>query len=356
MCLWRVNYFEPILREGSKFSRSSLSTLCRKVLRKISRVLSRLCEDQIDELHSHQPSKHNMSLQSIRYVCRDCRLASKSASLNRSIPTIRRTARSFTSTSSQLKALATFTPTDRPVLDDLFAKWRSEVFLPSVISPHHQALIYKQSRKEILTTDPGVSVTVETLYPPSAQSAEDKDEEIIRLWPSSAFIMPNTSADLRTILRELRKSGSGKTWENIIPFLHGCQLARRAIPWDFREKLVKVANERNDGRWNTLVQAATYADSTGVTLAEIPFTTELILGLHYRAAQTNYSLDVASRKLFTQITVLLEDEAHCGSQHWKDLGPLYQDMRSSLPVLATQLAFSASKALQEPFACAIIRL
>ena len=138
---------------------------------------------------------------SLRYVCRSCQ-----RTLGRQRPDAARTnsTRNFSSSREYQKSLATFNPTKSPELDTLLTTWRNKVFLPTVVSDHHQKLIFKTKHSDLLENDPGVSATVETSRPPRSEGIDLPIEETIRLRHKLPHDQPPRKESLNTILTVLK--------------------------------------------------------------------------------------------------------------------------------------------------------
>jgi len=295
---------------------------------------------------------------SLGYVCHSCKHALRNSNTLQAPSSIR----AFSSTPGRSKTLATFTPTASPELDALLSTWRSEVFLPSVLPPHHTRLIYQESKNEILTTPPGVTVTVQTVLPPNAKNATEAGEENIRLQPMNKFDRPNVNKTLEQITNALSETGDAATWDNLIPFLEGMQLARQSVGESFLPRLARKANIQGEGRWNTILMAAAMAKRTNVRLDQRELTRELVLGAHHRAAASGFASSEPA-KTVERIVLMLEADDHCGKHHlervknikvqdesslsYKEQATLrsYTDMRRDPFVVAANLSFASAKAV-----------
>lgn len=285
------------------------------------------------------------SLQTLGYVCRSCRKALGTNAIPVRHP--RDAARAFSSSPSFLKTLATFTPTSSPELDNLLNSWRKEIFLPSILSPYHRDLIYKTSRKEILTTPPGVSVSVQTALPPSAPNASSAEEVTIKLEPMNKFDKPNVKKGFSNITQQLEENTDAQTWDNLIPFLEGLRVARMELPPHFLPRLARIASTKSVARWNTILAAATIGKRTGVTLAHQELTWELVFGAFQRATEGNFSHPEPAKTL-QRITLLLDKPEHCGGKIPASTNKnTYVDMRHDVAVLAIQSAFASAHVLRE---------
>lgn len=282
--------------------------------------------------------------QTLNYVCRNCRKALNTNGFR--IQQSRDLARSFSNSRSLAKTLATFTPTSSPELDALLTSWRKEIFLPSILSPHHQDLVYKVSRKEILTTPPGVNVTVQTALSPSAPNASSAEEETIKLQPMNRWDRPNLMKGFNQFTRHLAENPDAQTWDNLIPFLEGLRIARIETDSKFLPRLARKASDRRVARWNTILTAATMNKRTGVTLAQQALTRELVLGTFQRAAEGQFS-NPEPAKTLKRITLLLDAPEHCGGRIPSNTKKTtYADMRRDPTVLAVQAAFAAANVLR----------
>lgn len=282
--------------------------------------------------------------QALSYVCRSCRKALNTDALR--AQRSRDLIRSFSNSRSLAKALATFTPTSSSELDALLSSWRKEIFLPSILSPHHQDLVYKTSRKEILTTPPGVSVTVQTAQSPSAPNASSTEEETIKLEPMNRWDRPNLTKSFNLITSHLVENPDAQSWDNLIPFLEGLRIARIEPDSHFLPRIARHASHRDVGRWNTILTAATMSKRTGVTLSHQALTLELVLGTFRRGLESQFSQPEPTKTL-QRIILLLDAPEHCGGKIPQDTKHAkYADMRRDTTVMTVQTAFAAAKALR----------
>ncbi|KAK5096270.1 hypothetical protein LTR70_003091 [Exophiala xenobiotica] len=275
-------------------------------------------------------------------------------------PRSRSSIRWFSNSTSRSKTLATFTPTSSSKLDTLFSEWRSKVFLPSILPPHHTKLIYKESKNEILTTPPGVTVTVQTALPPNVKNATEAGEENIKLQPLDMFDRPNVNKSLDQITEALTETSDAATWNNLIPFLEGMQLARQGIGATFLPRLARRANIQGKSRWDTILTAATMAKRTDVRLDLRDLTRELILGAHHRATTAAFA-NSGPGKTVERIVLMLEADEHCGKHHLEKINNLmkksltqrefamlhaHTDMRRDPFVIAAKLSFASADVLR----------
>ncbi|KAK5071558.1 hypothetical protein LTR64_004664 [Lithohypha guttulata] len=274
------------------------------------------------------------------WICSKCR-----GTLKRDGPFRTQHLRSFSSSHKYAKTLATFTPTSSPELDATLNSWRESVFLPSILSSEHQRLIYKTSRRDILTTPPGVSVSVRKTVAPSVKLIENEEEEIIKLQPANRFARVNQAESLKKIVKLLEQNSSAAAWDNLIPFLEGLRTAKCAVPASFTERLARKANLQGKGRWNTILTAASMVGKTGLTLSERALTREILNGAFHRATLQEFKT-VEPERTVQQVIQLLEAPGHCGSDIPSDMSR-YADMRQDPVVMAVKLAFSATDVLKK---------
>lgn len=243
--------------------------------------------------------------------------------------------------------MATFTPTSNQELDAVLGDWRKNVFLPSILSKHHQDLIFKTKHQDVLLNPPGVTATVATSIPPHADRSKFEQEEKIKLMP-----LPRNEFDkgtgFKVIANSLAGDSSLTTWDNLIPFLDGLRQAKIAPSNAWIETICRKANMQNAGRWNTLVEAAVQVKRTGFTLSMIDATRELIYGALSRAVKSDFQ-ETEPLALVAKVGLLMEKEEHCGGKIpgvVKQGRLVYADMRRDPVSIATRLALLSAAAVR----------
>lgn len=152
---------------------------------------------------------------------------------------------------------------------------------------------------------------------------------------------PTNSKSLKRLIELLEDSSEPKDWNNLPAFLEGMVMAKERLPDGWLEKVVRKANER--GRTGVVIRCAEMVKKTGVTLADSPITTELMLGFHMRAVQSGWESEEAQKatKQAEQVGLMMEDAEHCGGK----LKEGQQDMRRDLTVVGVLLELTAAQAL-----------
>ncbi|ERF74061.1 hypothetical protein EPUS_03876 [Endocarpon pusillum Z07020] len=250
------------------------------------------------------------------FLCRSC-----GREALRPLPLVR----SFSSTPQHSKTIPRFSASSTPELDDLFMTFRTKIFTPGALSKPHRDLIYRPTRHKLLLNDPGVTVTM-------------SDEEELRLLPMNIRERPNKKKSLQRLVELLQDE---RDWQNLPAFLEGMLLADEKLPDGYMERFVRKANEQ--GRTGLIIRCAEMVRKTGVTLADPAVTTELMLGLHIRAAKAGFKgedMDKAVRQA-QEVLLLLGKPEHCGGRVWR-IGQ--KDMRKDLTVLAIMLELQAAQA------------
>jgi hypothetical protein len=160
--------------------------------------------------------------------------------------------------------------------------------------------------------------------------------------PTSPIDKPAKAPSLRRIAELLGTSEDSKRWNNLPAFLEGMQLCKEKLPDGWLEKIVRKANEV--GKSGVIIRCAEMVKKTGVCLADLVITRELMLGVHNSAADAGWEgeeLEHAAKQA-EQIALMLEDAHHCGGK----LGKGQEDMRRNLGVVGTLLELTAAKALK----------
>lgn len=222
-------------------------------------------------------------------------------------------------------AIPRFSPSSTPELDDLFMTFRTKIFTPGALSRPHRDLMYRPTRHHLLLNDPGVTVTM-------------SDEEDVRLLPLNIRERPDKKKSLQRLVGLLQEE---RDWQNLPAFLEGMQLAGEKLSDGYMQRFVRKANEQ--GRTGIIIRCAEMVKKTGVTLADPEVTTELMLGIHIRAAKAGFKgndMDKAIRQA-QEVMLLLGKPEHCGGRVWR-LGQ--RDMRVDLTVLGIMLELQAAQA------------
>ncbi len=203
--------------------------------------------------------------------------------------------------------------------------FRTQIFTPGALSKPHRDLIYRPARHKLLLNDTGVTVTM-------------SDDEELRLLPMNILERPNKKQSLQRLVVLLQEE---RDWQNLPAFLEGMRLAGEELPDGYMQRFVRKADEQ--GRMGIIIRCAEMVKKTGVTLADPGVTTELMLGIHIKAAKAGFKgkdMDTAIRQA-QEVMLLLEKPEHCGGRVWR-MGQ--KDMRTSLIVLGIVLELQAAQA------------
>ncbi|KAK5033230.1 hypothetical protein LTS07_003531 [Exophiala sideris] len=167
------------------------------------------------------------------------------------------------------------------------------------------------------------------------------DDEEIQLQPANFYDKPNKRESIRDLLRELGSTNEDAAWNNLAPFLTGLRMSKYELPVYFYEKVTRKACEV--GKERIILTCAERAEETGFTLKKKGVTRELMLGLHTRAAQHNFTgpeLESAARRA-EKIARMLENELHGAEKLQKD----EEDPRKDALVISVLAEIAAAKAL-----------
>lgn len=223
--------------------------------------------------------------------------------------------------------LPKFAPTDSPELDEIFLTFRQKYFTPHALSRDHRKLIYKPQYRQLLSNDPGVTVTL-------------SDGEEVRLMPTNPYDKPPKAPALKRISELLQESTDPVRWRNLPAFLEGMVISREPLPENWLEKTVRKAHE--NGQLGTIIRCAEMVERTGFSLARPAITRELMLGLHENAARAGWEgsgLEKAARQAH-QVSRMLEHPLHCGKS--KEGQP---DLRRDVWVTGVVFELTAAKSL-----------
>jgi hypothetical protein len=218
-----------------------------------------------------------------------------------------------------------FVPTSEPALDTIFNDYREKVFIPTSLSQTHQRLIYRPTRQDVLTNDPGVSVSI-------------TDEEEVQLKPMKMTERPNKIETFKQILDIYKNGASDEAWQNVYPFLHGLKDSPYHTTMAFVDALARYANVH--GKHQVFMECIEYPQDTGVRLCHPYVTEKMFLGCHDRAVAAGfkgYALK-ESRTLARRLVALMEKEDHCRGR----IPDKHYDMRHSLMVHGVLLELNAA--------------
>lgn len=200
--------------------------------------------------------------------------------------------------------------------------------MPAALEPYHRDLLYKAKKHHILTTGRGVSVEMD-------------DGEEIKLEPMHRYDKPNVRRSCAQLSLFLRENDSDAAWNNLLPFLEGAVLADVKLPPNFYTRIVR--NAYLVGQDQILMKCMEQPDKTGLSLRRAGVLSEVMLGLHLRAAQADFEgpemVKIVRRAEL--LVRMLEDQFGEVSK----LGEDEVDDRTSPLVLAVLLELTAEKAL-----------
>ena len=160
------------------------------------------------------------------------------------------------------------------------------------------------------------------------------DEEEVKLQPLHKHELPKKRKSLQRLSELLRDT---RDWQNLPAFLEGMKMAKQPLPFGYIEKLVRRANEQ--GRTGIIIRCAEMVKKTGVTLADPAVTTELMLGIHLRAAKSGFKGEDMDKAIHQAqvVALLLKKEEHQGRK------PGQKNMAEDLTVLGIMLELRAAQ-------------
>ena len=177
---------------------------------------------------------------------------------------------------NDLLALVEFTPTSSPELDALFKQYRETLFIPSVLSESHRRMIYRESNRNVLVNEPGVTVTL-------------PNDEDLKLKPMKLKDRPVKKKALSQIQRLLASTQDDEVWHNLMPFLVGMNTAKESIPASWLAQITRKAHEL--GKHQLVFRCAEQAKRTNFKLCYKGVAKEMLLGCHNRAAAAGFQAD-----------------------------------------------------------------
>ncbi|KAK2756444.1 hypothetical protein FQN54_005337 [Arachnomyces sp. PD_36] len=232
--------------------------------------------------------------------------------------------RAFSGSTRCLKEpIPEFTPTSTPELDSLLAKFREKLFIPSSLSPRHQALMFKKKYADQLNNQ-RVMVNL-----------RGRDEQV-RLQPMPITEQPSNQ-DFKTAIKSM---STYEDWCNLQPLLIGLKDSKRVLQPDRLEWLIRKACDA--GKHGIILECIKKSKITGLELRGVGAVRILYQGFHAVAQSSGFSKGVVERSLdqAQQAAALIQPpKKHKGAV-------VEEDARKQPDVIGVLLELSASRALQ----------
>lgn len=202
--------------------------------------------------------------------------------------------------------------------------FRQKAILPTYLSPEQRKKMYKAKLKNILEHDP-ITMEIDGVVHKFRHVNKTTD-------------LPSTNKTLKKAL-ELMKTPAD--FQNVPAFLEGCLRARRDIPRELRNKIIRQAAMHNSQ--HVIIECAKAVDRTGFKLNSSENINELLVSLQLPAIESGWAegKTKAALKQVRLIINMLEDERHFPGRQTKCQFPFYRDPQ----VLASGLHMAAARAV-----------
>lgn len=210
-----------------------------------------------------------------------------------------------------------------PELSALLAKINSKVLLPEHLTKEQQKLVYKQSSRAKLETEP-VEVTIGDVTLPLEFIDRNK--------------LPNR---LRSLTEVIRKAETTEDWENVVRVVEGFHSAGILVRPDWYDMVVR--NLLENGHSSIVLRALQRVKVTGLRLDNYLVTFRLLRDCHDRAVRSDWDAEETKLALrYAQHVVeLMEQEEHHAVPARKAATTVQSDWRSKPFVIAVPLELTA---------------
>ena len=216
--------------------------------------------------------------------------------------------------------LPVFLEPSSPELSALLAKINSKVLLPEHLTKEQQKLVYKQSSRAKLETEP-VEVTIGDVTLPLEFIDRNR--------------LPNR---LRSLTEVIRKAETTEDWENVVRVVEGFHSAGIVVRPDWYDMVVR--NLLEHGHSSIVLRALQRVKVTGLRLDNYLVTFRLLRDCHDRAVRSDWDAEETKLALrYAQHVVeLMEQEEHHAR---KAATTVQSDWRSKPFVIAVPLELTA---------------
>ena len=219
--------------------------------------------------------------------------------------------------------LPVFLEPSSPELSALLAEINSKVLLPEHLTKEQQKLVYKQSSRAKLETEP-VEVTIGDVTLPLEFIDRNK--------------LPNR---LRSLTEVIRKAETTEDWENVVRVVEGFHSAGILVRPDWYDMVVR--NLLENGHSSIVLRALQRVKVTGLRLDNYLVTFRLLRDCHDRAVRSDWDAEETKLALrYAQHVVeLMEQEEHHAVPARKAATTVQSDWRSKPFVIAVPLELTA---------------
>lgn len=254
-------------------------------------------------------------------IRRSCQSALRSS--NSSVVRGNASSRAFSRSVARSKGLPVFLEPSSPELAVLLAKINSKVLLPEHLTKSQQKLVYKQSSRAKLETEP-VEVTIGDVTLPLE------------------FLDRNKLPDrLRCLTEVIAKAETTADWENVVRVVEGYHGAGVLVRPDWYDMVVRNLLENDHG--DIVLRALQRVKVTGLRLSNYLVTFRLLRDCHDRAVRSDWDSEETSKALrYAQHVVeLMENEEHHAIPPRKAAKMVQTDWRSRPFVVAVPSELAA---------------
>jgi hypothetical protein len=222
--------------------------------------------------------------------------------------------------------LPVFAEASSSELSKTLSEINAKVLLPEHLSREQQKLVYKESQRNKLETEP-VEVTIGDVTLPLQHLNRNH--------------LPPRWQSLKTVIN---LSETREDWENVVRVLEGYSSAGIAVKPDWQALVVRKLNQ--NGQHSLVLKALQRVKATGVRLSNPAVTRKILVDARDRAAEAKWEKEETAKALrYTkQIVELMEDEEHHSVKPKGQTEPI-EDCRSKPYVIAvpTELAAVAAQ-------------
>ncbi|KAF2465173.1 uncharacterized protein BDR25DRAFT_306820 [Lindgomyces ingoldianus] len=251
----------------------------------------------------------------IRRSCQSARLG-----LNPTVPIASGSRRAFSQCRAcQRGSLPQFLTPSTPELSTLLSRLNSKILLPAHLNHDQQLLVYKKKNQTRLEAET-INITLGEVTLPLEHIDRNRD-------------IPNKWHTFKTVVEE---SSTPEDWENVLRMVEGFQDASIQLPEGWMQKVVRRLNQA--GMQHLVLKALQRASATGMSLEDPAIAHFVMMGIHDKAASSNWEKEETKKALSMaeQVVELMERKEHLGRN---DVLP--GDLRSSPFVIAIPLEMAA---------------
>ncbi|USP72770.1 hypothetical protein yc1106_00044 [Curvularia clavata] len=193
-------------------------------------------------------------------------------------------------------ALPNFLPPSSPELSALLSTFNSKVLLPYHLTKEQQKLVYSQESRPKIEAEP-VEITLGDVTLPLEHLDRNR--------------LPDRWQTFREVVQN---SETKEDWENVVRCLEGFVEAGIEVKTKWQEMVVRKLNEA--GMYHLVLKMLQRPKASGVRLSNRGVVTEVLTGVHHRAAMADWEQEETTKalKMAKQIAELMENDEHHASQ------------------------------------------